>query len=188
MDFKQTFLTIAIVVLFFYGCNDTSHIRHYTIQKESIPHITAETNSTPQEIQWTTPSSWEKQPTSSMRIGSFLVPFSDGKADLSVIKLGGDAGGMVANVNRWREQLGLDSHDETEMSKYILKESSNLGEFIWLTLLNPDDIELGFIVSIFTTQNSSIFVKLSASQIGINEILPEFLSFCKSFNQGKIRE
>jgi hypothetical protein len=188
MDFKQTFLTIGIGLVLFHGCSDTSHIRHYTIQKEATPHVTTQAISTPQEIQWTTPSHWVTQPTSSMRMGSFLIPFSEGEGDLSVIKLGGDAGGMVANVNRWRGQLGLDPHDETEMNKYILKDSSNMGEFIWLTLLNPDDEELGFIISIFTTSNSSIFVKLSASQVGIKELTPEFLSFCKSFNQGQINE
>ena len=142
MDFKQFYLTVSIGLLLFYGCSDTSHIRHYTIQKEAAPKVFKQTNSTSQDLQWTTPSHWLTQPTSSMRIGSFIVPFSDGQADLSIIKLGGDAGGMVANVNRWRGQLDLDQHDESEINKYVLKESSNMGEFIWLTLLNPENEDL----------------------------------------------
>ena len=187
MDFKQKILTIGIGLVLFHGCSDTSYIRHYTIQKEAAPQVITQKN-TSQEVQWITPSHWLTQPTSSMRIGSFIVPFSEGQADLSVIKLGGDAGGMVANVNRWRGQLGLDQHDESEINKYILKESSNMGEFFWLTLLNPDNEDLGFIISIFTSSNSSIFVKLSASHMGIKELKSEFLSFCESFSQGEIIE
>ncbi len=188
MDIKQTFLTIGLGLLLFNGCNDASHIRHYTIEKDTAPHALTQPSITHQEIQWTSPDNWVTQPTSSMRIGSFIVPFSEGEGDLSIIKLGGDAGGMVANVNRWRGQLGLDPHEEAEMNTYIFTESSSLGPFKWLTLLNPDDEELGFVIAIFTTSNSSIFVKLSAPQVGISELTAEFISFCKSFNQGPINE
>ena len=39
------------------------------------------------------------------------------KADVSVIKLAGDAGGALANVNRWRAQVGLQPVDEAELAK-----------------------------------------------------------------------
>ena len=42
-----------------------------------------------------------------MRLASYQIPILDYFADLSVTKFGGDAGGIKANVNRWRKQLNL---------------------------------------------------------------------------------
>jgi hypothetical protein len=42
-----------------------------------------------------------------MRIGSFTVSGDAGAADISIIAFPGEAGGLLANINRWRGQLGL---------------------------------------------------------------------------------
>jgi hypothetical protein len=42
-----------------------------------------------------------------MRKASFAVPGPGGSADLSVTAFPGDVGGELANVNRWRGQVGL---------------------------------------------------------------------------------
>ena len=62
----------------------------------------------PAAVQWTAPSGWEKQAASGFRKGSFLVRGAAGKtADVSVISFPEAAGGLLANVNRWRTQLNL---------------------------------------------------------------------------------
>ena len=59
-------------------------------------------------VRWTSPSGWEEQPASGFRKGSYLVHGADGKtADISVISFPDAAGGLLANVNRWRDQLKL---------------------------------------------------------------------------------
>ena len=43
-----------------------------------------------------------------MRVGSFLIKGENGEeADMSVVPLSGDAGGDLANINRWRGQIDL---------------------------------------------------------------------------------
>ena len=67
---------------------------------------------------WDVPAGWEEQPPSSMRLASFAIKGENGaKADLSVIKLSGTAGGTLPNVNRWRAQIGLQPIDEAELQK-----------------------------------------------------------------------
>ena len=57
---------------------------------------------------WSVPQHWQEGPASSVRRGSFIVQGQDGgSADVSVTAFPGDVGGMVQNVNRWRQQLGL---------------------------------------------------------------------------------
>ena len=43
-----------------------------------------------------------------MRLASFNAPYGNGIADISVTNFSGDGGGLKANVNRWRKQLGME--------------------------------------------------------------------------------
>jgi hypothetical protein len=122
-----------------------------------------------------------------MRIGSFTLPYSTGNADLSVIKLGGTAGGLAPNINRWRGQLNLGSHSEIDIQKYIQNGESQLGQFQWLTIINSKNNTTAFLVSIFQTETHTIFVKLSATTDGISQLESQFLDFCKSFTLGVSR-
>ncbi|HEX8312986.1 MAG TPA: hypothetical protein VF614_16800 [Chthoniobacteraceae bacterium] len=69
---------------------------------------------------WTKPESWTEQPASGMRAGSFLSAAKDGeRADISVITFSGPAGGMLANVNRWRGQIALPETDEAGLKSML---------------------------------------------------------------------
>jgi hypothetical protein len=57
---------------------------------------------------WTAPAHWTAKPLGAMRKGSFAVKGPDGtEADLSITAFPGNTGGLSANLNRWRGQIGL---------------------------------------------------------------------------------
>ncbi len=57
---------------------------------------------------WVVPDSWEPGRVSNMRRGSFQVRGDNGlMVDIAVTSFPGDVGGMLANINRWRGQIGL---------------------------------------------------------------------------------
>lgn len=56
---------------------------------------------------WEIPTGWQEQPPSPMLTAKFLVTEGQGSAEISVSSLGGDGGGVLPNVNRWRGQLLL---------------------------------------------------------------------------------
>jgi hypothetical protein len=58
--------------------------------------------------QWEVPAGWQQQPPGSMVIGRFALGAQDAKAEVTVSSFPGDTGGLVANVNRWRGQVGLE--------------------------------------------------------------------------------
>ncbi|MEO5718289.1 MAG: hypothetical protein ABIR29_06925, partial [Chthoniobacterales bacterium] len=95
------------------GCNRSDdQITVYRIPKETAaPAMLQQRNANagaPAAVHWTAPAGWEEQPASGFRKGSFLVRGADGKkADVSVISFPEAAGGLLANVNRWRDQLKL---------------------------------------------------------------------------------
>jgi hypothetical protein len=57
---------------------------------------------------WTIPAGWQQLPPSEFLIAKFSIPGADGAvAQVNVSSLAGEGGGVLANVNRWRGQLGL---------------------------------------------------------------------------------
>ncbi len=100
------------------GCNRSNdQITVYRIPKETAPPsmLSQADNPAPPPVaantvpvHWTAPPGWNEQPAAGFRKGSFLVHGQDGQtADVSVISFPAEAGGLLANVNRWRGQLKL---------------------------------------------------------------------------------
>ena len=57
-------------------------------------------------LEWNTPSGWSELAPGPMRVASFRVA-GDSNAECALVVLGGEGGGIGANVNRWRTQMGL---------------------------------------------------------------------------------
>ena len=65
------------------------------------PDLTATSPAAESRLTCKTPDGWNEVPPGKMRVASFNVKGKDGKqADVSVVPLGGLAGGDLANVNR----------------------------------------------------------------------------------------
>lgn len=58
-------------------------------------------------VTWTAPAHWTAKAASAMRKGSYAIKGAGGEADLSITAFPGDTGGLLANLNRWRGQIGL---------------------------------------------------------------------------------
>jgi hypothetical protein len=59
-------------------------------------------------IRYTVPEGWEEVPPSGIRKVNLIVEDENGRAELTVLVFPGDVGGRLANINRWREQVGLE--------------------------------------------------------------------------------
>lgn len=63
---------------------------------------------------WKKPSGWTAQAPGMMQLAKFTVAGDGGEAEISVARLGGMAGGLGPNINRWRGQLGMGSVSDAE--------------------------------------------------------------------------
>lgn len=62
-----------------------------------------------QSLTWTAPAAWQPKAASSMRKATYVVTGEGGAtAELAISAFPGDVGGEVANLNRWRGQVGLE--------------------------------------------------------------------------------
>lgn len=75
---------------------------------------------------WTAPATWQERAPGSIRKGSYTVPGEGGAVgDLSITAFPGDTGGLHANVNRWRGQIGLAPISDAEVEKSITQFEAN---------------------------------------------------------------
>ena len=69
---------------------------------------------------WEAPPHWEQKASTQMRIGNYAVSNDAGESlDFSITSFPGEVGGIVANVNRWLGQVGIDATDEAGLSQYL---------------------------------------------------------------------
>jgi hypothetical protein len=69
---------------------------------------------------WDVPSGWKEVPGGQFLVAKFVLP-GDGAAPtaVNVSKSPGDGGGLLANVNRWRGQLGLAPLAEADLATQV---------------------------------------------------------------------
>ena len=179
---------LAVVALFFCtSCDkgDDSKITVYRIPKETRPNAmtqpTVTDGSAPTAVHWTVPSGWEEQAASGFRKGSFLFRGSDGTtADVSVVSFPEAAGGLLANVNRWRDQLKLAPISDVGQAGTTMSVSGREMFFVDLVSEQPisgDRSTSRILGGIFPTNGETWFFKM----IGPNQLVESQRDVFKQF-------
>ena len=80
------------------------------------------------------PAGWTEFPASGVRKANFRVEDADGSAEITVTAFPGDVGGTLANINRWRAQIGLEPIALRDMSRIVrpLPISDHAGQIVYL--------------------------------------------------------
>lgn len=89
------------------------------------------------EIRWTLPAGWNEEAGGPARLASLRLGDREPRLELTVVKLPGDGGGISANVNRWRDQLGLDRLGDAEGASLIRRMSASGIEIQVVDLVGP---------------------------------------------------
>jgi hypothetical protein len=68
--------------------------------------------------EWTVPANWKATSPGQFLVAKFLISGSgEGQAAVNVSASSGNGGGLLMNVNRWRNQLGLAPASEADLAK-----------------------------------------------------------------------
>jgi hypothetical protein len=126
--------------------------------------------------QWTVPPGWEAGPASSVRRASFVVNGPTGQSvDIAVTVFPGDVGGMPANINRWRSQIGLaPATDVATTSLDIAGVTATLVDFA------NDATGKRMIVATIPHAGNSWFFKMTGDAPLVEAQKEAFLEFVKS--------
>ncbi len=123
-----------------------------------------------------------------MRVGSFGVTNSAGQmADISVIPLGGLAGGELPNVNRWRGQVGLPPVQEAELATLWqpVPIGPETGKLIDMAGTNPaEEAKSHILAAVLTRGGTTWFFKMTGGHELVAAQKANFLAFLKSIEFG----
>ena len=79
--------------------------------------------------QWQVPPGWQETAAGQFLVAKFLVPGPDSsQAAVNVSMSGGDGGGLGANVNRWRGQLGLSQLQGADLNQAVTAVDTAAGQ------------------------------------------------------------
>jgi len=176
-------LSLAAAAIFLSSGCERDDIRTYTVTKDAKSIATNKASTTvalparkPSNVAWNVPSTWKEVPTSEpMRVATF----EKGKVQVLVSTFPGDVGGMLANINRWRGQLGLNPTTDPELAETVISEMSEGIRINTTRLSGPNEDMLGAVIE--TGDGNTWFVKAVATKAEATEMENEFFDFCRSF-------
>lgn len=135
--FSPPTLSLFGLLALLVGCR-RDEVRTYTTPKEQAPAAipaaakapmadadammrnTPVTTASGPGLAWTAPAHWTDGGERPMRKATFVITAEDGStAELAVTAFPGDVGGNLANVNRWRQQLGVGPVSEAELGRLL---------------------------------------------------------------------
>ena len=129
------------------------------------------------ELKWTAPAAFEPKPVSAMRKGSYRLKAAGGEADVSITAFPGATGGLEANLNRWRGQVGLAPLDPAQVTADALKFDANGLSFVVVDYQGSAGHMLGAIVPF---NGNSWFFKLTGPDATVVAAKPAFLEFLRT--------
>jgi len=136
-------------------------------------------------FRWQLPEGWVQVPPRPMRIATFAVA-GNKDIDCYLTSLTGNAGGVEANVNRWRGQVGLPPATPEEMAQMprieMLGRQAPLveaaGEFRGMDgEARPGWVLLGAVVDL---DGEMLFAKMTGPEQAVRAEKDRFVAFCNS--------
>lgn len=140
-----------------------------------------------EDIAFRAPDGWTPAEGNALRLASFTIEKQGSPpADFSIIAFPGDTGGVVANVNRWRRQIGLEEWTEEEVNNASQSLNSDYGhEFLLFDLkpsaaANADTPKERILAAILEHNGKSWFFKLRGEPFLLDTQMTKFRSLLLS--------
>lgn len=144
----------------------------------SSPAVTPPTDSGGASPKWTVPAAWKQVSAGAMQLARFGVPEVNGaKAEASVSVFPNDTGGTLANVNRWRGQVGLEPATEATLGSNVAPLDGAGAGAIFIELKGPQKMIYGAVVP---RAGSYWFYKLLGDAAAVAPQKDAFVAFAKS--------
>jgi hypothetical protein len=132
-------------------------------------------------LKWSLPKGWsEAQGGGSMRFATFKAPYA-GKLEATVVVLPGPAGGELANVNRWRGQIGLPPLDEAGLAKARTALKTKAGAMNVYDFTSEGQAKSRLVAGYISTPDGNTwFLKLTGDADPVAKAKPDFLTILGS--------
>jgi hypothetical protein len=178
------------------SCHKDNEIRTYKVATDSIPDAPTSPAMArmdgiqkPQEshapaddsVVWQAPADWKQEEATQFLTAAYALP---GGGRVTVSKLGGDGGGLAANINRWRGQLGFKPIAEKDVVGQPLKLPDSDDELLLfnLTAENADPDAKGILAGVLPLKLETWYFKFSGPVGVLRKSEGEFVEFLRSIH------
>jgi hypothetical protein len=162
------FLFVAVIAL---SCVTVS------VFAEDPPAVTTPT--------WTVPADWTKQEGErAMRIATFTAGADATTMEVALSSFPGDAGGLFANVNRWRGQVGLPAVTKDNLMEGLATFENPGMKIFTMRLKGAANQMLGGIIY-DEANDRTWFIKATAGATAVEQHEKSFVAFAQSFKAPK---
>jgi len=132
-------------------------------------------------LQWTLPEGWTATLVGGMRYATLKPPVA-GHVDVSVVVLPGPAGGELANVNRWRGQLGLGAIDEAALASVRQAVKTKAGPLSVYDFTSEGEKKSRMVAGLALFDGNSWFVKMVGDAGPVAASRPDFIHLLQSLH------
>jgi hypothetical protein len=130
------------------------------------------------EFNWSVPSQWKTVAPGQMQVARFAVPNQgSAKAEVFVSVFPSDTGGTLANVNRWRKQIGLGPVEEKDLAALVAPLDPANPEAILVDMANNGKRLIGTVVP---RDGRYWFYKLIGDDTAVTPEKASLIAFAKS--------
>jgi hypothetical protein len=140
---------------------------------------------------WTDPSGWQPMPPAQFLLAEFSVSGAGGAtAEVNVAKLDGAGGGALANINRWRGQIGQGAVAASDLPQIVQpldvpNGKADVVDFMGMDAKTGAPVRL--VGAIVALSGQTWFYKLMGDQQVVAEQKDAFIKFIQSANYANAR-
>jgi hypothetical protein len=134
-------------------------------------------------VTWTLPQGWTQTLTGGIRYAT-LIPSEGTGIDASVVVLPGPAGGEVANVNRWRGQIGLAPLEQAGIDALRKSVDTQVGPVSVFDFSSEGTSKTRLVAAQVVVNGSNWFFKMTGGAEAVGKALPGFNQLIASLRPG----
>ena len=129
---------------------------------------------------WILPENWTTVPGERpMRLATFEIPDESGPIEVALTQFPGRVGGELANVNRWRGQMGLPPASEADLED-LLDRFEAPGYDAYIARVTGADEHMLAIGVYEDAADRTWYVRATAPADAIDRVGPEVIAFARS--------
>ncbi len=199
---KATLLAGAGLLALAIGCN-RDQVSHFRVPKEApgsdspmaamgeapsgMPPAAGDMPAPPRpsgpgSLKWSLPKGWSETQGEGMRFATFKSPVP-GKNEATVVVLPGAAGGELANVNRWRGQIGLGPIDEAALASARVVVKTKAGALNVYDFTSDGQTKSRMVAGLISTPDGNTwFLKLTGDAGPVAKAKPDFMHILGSLS------
>lgn len=173
-------IALAVLWIALPSCSEEKEIPTYRVASDGADKSSGvqPPAAAPRPLRWSAPETWEEATPGQFQLALYRIAPG---VTASVSKFPGDAGGMTANVNRWRGQVALDPVEDPAGDVIALEGTDSKARFF--ELKGP---ERSILAAIIPLNGETWFFKLDSPTVAVETARNGFMDFLKGVEIGSV--